>query len=188
MTSSAGISFEKHFAQYKRRKEATMKKVMMMLSMILLISCNGHGENPALAMKGTQKAGQGTDTVTYPKTDIRVNKSYDPKGNIIRYDSTYTYFYKSPGLKGINPDTLFGSLEDPLRANYNMLLKKNMDSIFFNDTLMKYDFLNPDFFSKRFELNMQHFQDMFKQMDSLKSGMLRKDYPEGGMRKNSAGK
>ena len=32
-------------------------------------------------------------TVTNPKVDIKVNKEYDKNGNIIRYDSSYTYIY-----------------------------------------------------------------------------------------------
>jgi len=28
-----------------------------------------------------------------PKEDIKVNKEYDKDGNLIRYDSTYTYYY-----------------------------------------------------------------------------------------------
>jgi hypothetical protein len=175
----------KNLKEKIRKEEKKMKKVMMFLSMILLlVNCNNNKGKQLVDMQKKTNTEQSTDTLSNPKVDIRVNKSYDPKGNIINYDSSYTYFYKSPGLKRINPDTLFDALKVPLRSNYNMLLRKNMDSIFFNDTLMKYDFFNPDFFSKRFELNMQHFQDMFKQMDSLKSNILKKDYPEGGMKKN----
>ena len=126
------------------------------------------------------------DTSYKPKTDIRVNKKYDDKGNLIQFDSTYSYFYSSPlnGKSSIMSDSLFWNFKMPLRENYRSLLNSNMDSIFFNDSLFKYDFFNDDYFSKRFELNMQRFQDMFHKMDSIKTGMFRDSFPEGEIKKN----
>jgi hypothetical protein len=45
--------------------------------------------------------------------------------------------------------------------------------MFLNDTLFKYDFLNEDFFKKRFELNDLLMSDMLRQMDSLKTAYLK---------------
>jgi hypothetical protein len=97
-----------------------------------------------------------------PKTDIRVNKKYDDKGNLIQYDSTYSYFYSSPGFKNsISSDSLFNNFKIPLRNDYKGLLDENMNSIFFNDSLFKYDFYNSDYFSRRFHMNMLKFENMF---------------------------
>jgi hypothetical protein len=103
----------------------------------------------------------------------------------VQYDSTYSYFYSLPKLKNnsISSDSLFSNFKTPLRKDYKGLLGENMNSIFFNDSLFKYDFYNSDYFSKRFQLNIQKFENMFKQMDSLKSDMFNKNYPEGAIKK-----
>jgi len=58
-----------------------------------------------------------------------------------------------------------------------------MNSIFFNDSLFKYDFYNSDYFSQRFHLNILKFENMFRQMDSIKFDMFRNNYSEGVIKK-----
>jgi hypothetical protein len=152
-----------------------------MLLSLLTAGCEGQKD------KSSKQSSQiaATDSTANPKTDVKVNKKYDDKGNLIQYDSSYSYFYSSPGRgrSSISSDSLFGNLKGSLRENYRSLLDRNMDSIFFNDTLFKYDFLNKDYFSQRFQLNMQQFENMFRQMDSIKSDMFRKKYPGGAIEK-----
>ena len=158
-----------------------MKTLMLMMLLSFLVGgCNGQKTQSANATKQIAAA----DTTVKPKTDIRVNKKYDDKGHLIQYDSTYSYFYSSPGFKNsISSDSLFTNFKIPLRNDYKGLLDDNMNSIFFNDTLFKYDFYNNDYFSKRFQLNMLRFENMFKQMDSIKSDMFRQTYPDGTIKK-----
>ena len=158
-----------------------MKKVMTLMFLSFLVGgCNGQ---KTLNEKGTKQIAS-IDTVAKPKEDIRVNKRYDDKGNLLQYDSTYSYFYSSPGFKNrISSDSLFSNFKLPLKDEYKGLLDDNMNSIFFNDSLFKYDFYNSDYFSKRFQLNMLRFENMFKQMDSIKSDMFRQNYPDGIIKK-----
>jgi hypothetical protein len=90
-----------------------------------------------------------------PQTDIKVNKEYDENGNLIRYDSTYTYFYSSEG--------------DPINFNLN-------DSLFMNDRFFSNGLFNDsdffmfpgipsfeDFFNNdNFIMNDPFFQDFEK--------------------------
>jgi hypothetical protein len=158
-----------------------MKKIIVMVLLSFLVGgCNGQKKENEKSSKQIAAV----DTTANPKTDIRVNKKYDDKGNLIQYDSTYSYFYSSPGFKNsISSDSLFNNFKIPLRNDYKGLLDENMNSIFFNDSLFKYDFYNSDYFSKRFHMNMLQFENMFRQMDSLKSDMFRQTYPEGTIRK-----
>jgi hypothetical protein len=156
-----------------------MKKLIVMM-LLSVIAGGCHGQKKNIGKKPLAFA----DTTNNPKTDIKVNKQYDKKGNLIEYDSTYSYFYSSPGMKNsISSDSLFNKLKTPLQNDYQGLLDKNMNNIFFNDSLFKYDFYNNDYFSKRFQMNMLQFQNMFKEMDSLKQQMFRQRYPEGVMKK-----
>jgi hypothetical protein len=124
-----------------------------------------------------------SDTSNQPKTDIQVHKNYDDQGNLIQYDSTYSYFYSSPGLNKISSDSVFKNFQMPLHPEYKNLFNDNMQDIFFNDSLFKYDFYNGDYFSQRYQLNMKKFENMFRQMDSLKSDWMQRTYPNGNIRK-----
>jgi hypothetical protein len=158
-----------------------MKKV---IGIILLCSLMGACSEKK-AKSETQLAQLITpDTTLKPKADIRVNKKFDDKGNLIQYDSTYSYFYSSPGFKNsISSDSVFGNFKLPLRNDYKDLLDENMNSLFFNESLFKYDFYNNDYFLKRYELNMQQFENMFRHMDSIKTDMFYRRYPEGTIKK-----
>ena len=158
-----------------------MKKLMaIMLLSFLMGGCNGQKNQNEKSSKQIASI----DTLAKPKVDVRVNKKYDDKGNLVQYDSTYSYFYSSPGFKNsISSDSLFSNFKIPLRNDYKGLLDDNMNNIFFNDSLFKYDFYNNDYFSKRFQLNIQRFENMFKQMDSIKSDMFRQTYPDGEIKK-----
>jgi hypothetical protein len=50
---------------------------------------------------------------------------------------------------------------------------KRMNDIFLADSLFKYDFLNQDYFIKRFELNAIKMKELFHEMDSLKTNYLK---------------
>lgn len=158
-----------------------MKKLIAILLLSLLAAgCDGQKKQNEKPLNRVAAV----DSGAVPQTDIRVNKKYDDKGNLIQYDSTYSYYYSSPGFKNsISSDSLFSSFKIPLRNNYRGLFDENMNNIFFNDSLFKYDFYNADYFSKRFQMNMLRFQDMFRQMDSIKSDMFRQTYPDGVIKK-----
>lgn len=65
-------------------------QLLMISSMIIPLNLSGQGNE------------QG-------KPEIRwdVNREFDENGNILRYDSTYTYYWKSPGMDDFNYDSLF---------------------------------------------------------------------------------
>jgi hypothetical protein len=162
-----------------------MKKLIIVLLLSFLAGgCNDHkkvNDNKYAAIVKNNP-----DSTYNPKVDVRVNRKYDDKGNLIQFDSTYSYFYSSPGMKtdtSISSDSLFSNFKSPLSDYYRDLFNSNMNGIFFNDSLFKYDFYNNDYFSKRFDLNLKRFENMFHQMDSAKTGMFQRYYPNGEVRK-----
>lgn len=157
---------------------------MMLLLLSLAYGCKGDGNVNKTSLSSFTKP----DTVVLnqfkPKYDFRVNKKYDDKGNLVEMDSSYSYFYSSRGVQdSLLMDSLFERLRVPLLKNYNQLFEDKTDRIFFNDSLFKYDFYNDDYFRKRFEMNFIQFQNMYRQMDSLKSEMLLQTYPDGSVRR-----
>jgi hypothetical protein len=161
-----------------------MKSIHLLILITALIAgCEGQGQKTTAALGTLPDTSKKKQSIP---GDIIVNKRFDDKGNLIQYDSTYSYHYSSPGLSpdSIASDSLYGELKGPLKLDYQRVFGSRMDSLFFNDTLFKYDFYNSDYFSKRFQLNMLKFEEMFREMDSLKLKMMENTYPRGNIKKN----
>lgn len=120
----------------------------------------------------TDKKGivQNVDT---PKVDIRVNKQYDDKGNLIAYDSTYSSVYNSVAGDSLGMDSLFQGFQRNFGQRFPFLNDPGFNDLFFQDTLMHNDFFHDDFFQKRMELNQRYMQRMMAEMDSLKQQYFR---------------
>ncbi len=114
-----------------------------------------------------------------PKVDIKVNKKYDEDGNLIGYDSTYTWSYST--IQGdstfINADTVyseFSPLFNQQFPEFDNSFKRgffDMDSLFYND------FLSPDYFYKRWHKELLEQENEFRRMDSLKNEFFKRQYP-----------
>ncbi len=57
-----------------------------------------------------------------PKEDIKVNKEYDENGYLIRYDSTYTYYYSNIEGDEIVADSIwfFVNFGESMLNNYTL--------------------------------------------------------------------
>ncbi|WP_317899861.1 hypothetical protein [Aurantibacillus circumpalustris] len=124
------------------------------------------------------------DSLNHPDINVKVNKQFDKNGNIIKYDSTYSYVYKS-GPKGmrVDNDSIYAQFKNFFQLNSSSLLNREKDRVFLEDSLFQYDFFNDDYFEKRFDLNQNIFRDFFKQMDSIKTNFLIERYPKGNSKK-----
>lgn len=136
-----------------------MKRLaQILLVMFLAVSCNAQNVNNKSA-----------DSKIKPKTNIIVNKEYDKNGNLIRYDSTYSYFYSNIKNDSTLADSSFTDFQKYLYKSFPDFQTPFFNDMFFEDSLLNYDFYKKDFFSKRFELNKKMFNEMFEKMDSLKN-------------------
>jgi hypothetical protein len=158
-----------------------MKQIALIIASMIAFGCN-QLSNDSVAQVAKKAA---ADSTSKPQTSVKVNKKYDDKGNLIRYDSSYSYHYVGPmGLsKSIETDTLFRHFKSYYLSNYDTMLNNSYGNIFFSDSLFKYDFMQPDYFSKRFELNRKRFEQMAHDMDSIKIRYLEQGYPQGEMKK-----
>lgn len=123
-----------------------------------------------------------TDTTSiignYPKEDIKVNKEYDKDGNLIRYDSTYTYYYSNIDRNKTVGDSIFNNFRSMFEDRYPFSTKPYFDNLFFQDSLLHYDFYKKDFFYNRFRQNMQQMDRMFWEMDSIKNKFFMEQFPK----------
>lgn len=115
-----------------------------------------------------------------PKEDIKVNKEYDEKGNLIRYDSTYTYYYLNIEGDEIAADSIFNNFRNMFEDNYSFSTTPYFNDLFFEDSLLKYDFYKNDFFHERFMNNMQQMERLFWEMDYIENKFFMEQFPEKG--------
>lgn len=139
---------------------------------IVVSSCNAQNKEKERDLKTVNSE----KTVgTNPKIKIKVNKQLDSKGNIVKFDSTYSYYYTSKGVDSskVKLDTVIKEFKSFYSHNIMTGFNKRMNDIFLADSLFKYDFLNQDYFIKRFELNAIKMKELFHEMDSLKTNYLK---------------
>ncbi len=147
-----------------------MKKIMTVLFFMSLIftGCNGQKN------KNTEDK---TDK-NQPETNIIVNKEYDEDGNIIKYDSTYSYYYSNIENNQFVGDSLFNSFRKQFNKRYSFSDDPFFNNIFFQDSLLNFDFYKKDFFKDRFTKNWQHMNELFQEMDSVKNDFFKYQFQD----------
>jgi len=147
-----------------------MKPIWMLFIAVTLIlsSCNGQDKQVKNDKLSAVK--------NAPKEDIKVNKEYDEDGNLIRYDSTYTYFFSNIENDTIAEDSIFTNFKNQFDLQYPFSYKPYFNDLFFDDSLMKYDFYKKDFFTERFRQNMKQTEKMFQEMDSIKNHFFNEQF------------
>jgi outer membrane lipopolysaccharide assembly protein LptE/RlpB len=158
-------------------KEAATLSIFVLLALLITAACGGQTKNKEEESKRiTIKQTEGES----PQITTSVNKHNDSKGNLIKFDSTYSYFYSSKGHDStkIALDTVLAEFKSFYYENFKTHIDKRFNDIFLTDSLFKYDFLNDDYFRKRFELNMNKMNDLFREMDSLKIHYLKSTQSE----------
>jgi hypothetical protein len=155
--------------------------IVVALIVSLTCGCNANKKEKETLANNYEAA---KDTSNKPDIRVKVNKQFDSAGNIIKYDSTYSYFYSSPGGGRISleNDSVYSRFKSYFDKEYPDFFKPHND-IFYNDSLFKYDFYNSDYFSKRFRMNQKLFDQYYHEMDSIKGKYLHEKYPNGYQKK-----
>lgn len=124
-----------------------------------------NGQNP----EKNPSASVARDSLNKPKVNIKVNKHYDDKGNVVGFDSTYTSFYSNILGDTATMDSLMSSFDQYFRRDHSLFFDRQFNSLFFNDSARYPDFFHKDFFLKRYELNDPYLRKMMDRMDSIKN-------------------
>lgn len=119
-------------------------------------------------------------TLVNPKVDIKVNKEYDENGNVIRYDSSYTYIYTYPDgrTEPLNMDSIFNGFRPYFFNKGFDLMQKPFHQFFDIDSTFQQHFFDQDYFMQQFEKEIFRFEDMMREMDSLRNYYLKEIYTE----------
>lgn len=147
-----------------------MKKLLLfaLAIVIMLLSCDGQSKREN---KNPQEISN------QPQTEIKVNKEYDKDGNLVKYDSTYSYFYSNIEGDSVLRDSIFRDFKSQFNQQYLFSKDPFFNDFFFIDSLLPFDFYRDDFFSTRFKNNMNHMNQLFWEMDSIKNTYFMQQFP-----------
>ena len=156
-----------------------MKTIALAIAVALsFTSCTaqekkGNAENNDTAMKNK------TETQNEPRGTWKVNKEVDENGNLVRYDSIYTYSYGNMNGKEIPPQKM-----DSAMASFQKYMQQQMPQSFSQGMMNPFlsDSINGNFFEKGFfENNWEDFfpemQQQLRRMDSLHQRFFQQAQP-----------
>ena len=167
---SDGFSARRNTIRVNSLQNVRLKSVagVLMLSGFLLASCQGkindekHSDFPdARAVVN--------DSTLNPKVNIKVNRRFDDKGNIVEFDSLYSSYYTTSSLDTLNMDSLMSGFNNYFDRDHSRFFYNRLNTLFFNDSLLYPDFFHQDFFMKHYQKNDAFMKDMMNQMDSIKN-------------------
>jgi hypothetical protein len=118
-------------------------------------------------------------TTNQPKVSWKVNKEVDEDGNVIRYDSTYTWSYTNVegDSMSVDMDSMMQSFNNYFDQHFSPMWNSSFNSPFRNDTLFHQDFFNDNFFQNRWENDFYDMDNLFHRMDSLRNRFFNESYP-----------
>jgi hypothetical protein len=146
---------------------------------LLISSCHekSNGQNATGSKKDHSSVIQ--DSLNKPDVNIKVNRRYDDKGNLIGFDSTYSSFYSNVKVDTAGMDTLMHRFDRFFNRHHSTIFDQQFNSLFFTDSLRYPDFFHNDFFLKRYELNDDYFRSMMHRMDSIKNRFYQEQRSKG---------
>lgn len=158
-----------------------MNKLLFFTAITLFaFGCNAQGNNQS-KNNADSKVGVEAQTPGKKKPDVRwnVTKQYDENGNLIGYDSTYTYSYTN--VEGdsvtLDADSVMRSFHSYFDQNFPGIWNKQFDNGFPNDSMFYRDFLQHDFFSQQWNRDFLDMDKITQEMDSLRMEFFKNQYP-----------
>jgi len=141
-----------------------MKKYILLLMMGLLsVSCNSQNND----LKKIETKESDEKIVKEPKGTWKVDKEFDENGNLIRYDSVYSWSSndKYNNLSLSERDSLMQSYKSRFFTNFSGFENQGFEDVFSKDSLFSKHFFNDDFFGS-------DFGSYFMDIDKIRQQMI----------------
>ena len=150
-----------------------MKRYFLLLMIgMFSISCNGQTKDAEKTELKEHK-----ETITeQPKGSWKVNKEFDDNGNLIRYDSIYSWSSngKFDDLSTLEKDSLLKSFKSRFFTNFSDFENNGFDDVFSKDSLFSKRFFNDDFFERDFGKDFMDIDKITQQMIARQKKFLEK--------------
>ncbi|MGC1204960.1 MAG: hypothetical protein WA839_08750 [Flavobacteriaceae bacterium] len=150
-----------------------MKKYILLFMIGLLsVSCNGQKNDT----KNTETKENEGNIVEQPKGSWKVDKEFDDNGNLIRYDSIYSWSSngKLDNLSTVDKDSLLHSFKSRFFTNFSDFENNGFDDVFSKDSLFSKHYFNDDFFGSDFGKDYMDIDKITQQMIARQKKFLEK--------------
>jgi len=147
-----------------------MKKyVLLFMIGMLSVSCNS--QNKDLKNKESEEK-----SIKEPKGSWKVDKEFDENGNLIRYDSIYSWSSddKYDNLSFSARDSLMQSYKSRFFTNFSRFENQGFEDVFSKDSLFSKHFFNDDFFESDFGSDFMDIDKIWQQMNARQKNFLEK--------------
>ena len=141
-----------------------MKKYVLVAILALSsLSCNSQNKDSTANETQNRK----DELEETPKGSWKVDKEFDENGNLIRYDSIYSWSSnnKIEHLTEKDKDSVIASMKSRFFKNFSKFEDQGFDQLFANDSLFTNRFFNDDFFNS-------DFGSEFMDIDRIRQQML----------------
>src|SRR5687767_14208647 len=125
VTELRGLSARQKTSNHSRTYWFLLHPTWMLIALALIISsCHIKGQDGA---ESKNKSANVSDSLDKPKVNIKVNKHYDDKGNVVGFDSTYSSFYSNVEGDTLKMDSLFRSFDRHFNLGRTSLFNRHFD-------------------------------------------------------------
>ncbi|WP_178984851.1 hypothetical protein [Winogradskyella helgolandensis] len=149
-----------------------MKKLIVLMMLFLGTSCSGqHDKSNEASVKTQDKANK-----IEPQGSWKVDKEFDAEGNLIRYDSIYSWS-SSDDLEGLSfeeKDSLMQTFKSRFFTNFSSFKNEEFEDVFSQDSLFSKHFFNDDFFGSDFGNDFMNLDKIRQQMLERQKNFLEK--------------
>ncbi|MGE0560367.1 MAG: hypothetical protein AB7O47_00990 [Flavobacteriales bacterium] len=145
-----------------------MKKALFSIITIGILGCNA--QDKKVEPKITERQ---------PKEEWSVNKELDENGNIIKYDSTYTWSYSNSNGEhfSTNLDSIMRSFNDFFNRENKFDWSDEFSFFPKTDSLLLNNFFKKDYFYESWSSQNFDIEQMMRQMDSTRNEFLKRFHP-----------
>jgi hypothetical protein len=151
-----------------------MKKIVALLMILVISGCKNQEKENQQIISDEQEISS-----VKPSEKWDVKKQYDEQGNLIRYDSIYSWSYSN--VEGDSIKVNLDSIMDSFKMYFGKNRSIDWDDDFYyfpkNDSLFMNNFFKDDYFFKNWQMQHSEYEDMIKKMDSMRNEFLRKFHP-----------
>lgn len=146
-----------------------MKRLLILLLIGMITSCIGQEKKEEVKEEQAET----------PQGQWKVHREYDQDGNLIRYDSIYSWSYSAQNGESltINLDSIMDEFRGYFNEETPYKWKKDFSYFPDADSLFMKDFFTDDYFFRNWQEHQDEIEKMIKKMDSSRNAFLRKYHP-----------
>lgn len=146
-----------------------MKRTLLLLpTLLLMVSCHGQEQ------KDQPKKTKDNIAQEQPKGNWEVNREYDEDGNLISYDSIYSWSSSdaAKNMAKMDKDSLLQSFQMHMSKGFSPFDDENFSSFFADDSLFTKHFFQNDFFESQLGKDFMDLNEMHKRMAEMQKKFM----------------